>query len=899
MTQRQEAAGPSAAPPLGPRYRTVAACLAVYAVLTPLIVAALAGPVPLRVFGTVALAASLLGPGLATMLVSWRGLSAIAAAFAARPDAEPQQAVLRVFVSGAALVYVGGLALSGVSPDTVQLLLALVVADGFVAWLVLLHLMVVPAGQWRRGLAMAFDVGFITAFLHWGDAATAPWVAAYLWVSCGCALSFGGRMLAAAAFLSSLGFAAVATMTPIWQASPLFIVAFCAALGIAPLYAGALARRYAAVRDEAEHTKAEKGRLLAIMSHELRTPLNTLIGMGSLIARTKLDGEQREMLGTMQLAARTLLGLINDLLDLSKLEAGKVAAKTESFVLREVLGGAVAILRPQAEAKGLEIALIIDPRLPHVCRGMPLQLRQVVMNLLANAIKFTPRGHVSLAATLAERDEGTVRLRLTVRDEGIGIPPATRERIFAQADETVANRFGGAGLGLAIAKELVELMGGTISVESEIGAGTAVSVELPLSSDEAAEVRPPDLIGRRVVIVSADRELAGTVQTWLKAWRSETRWYADGDDALAALGGEHGQSRHILLIDGRNDPLASLSLSHRLATASAHRPTILFIAPPQASEAVAGLAATQLAAVIEEPISEAALASAFLSMLAAATDEPPELVDPIAAGPRGYRILVADDNAANRDALKNLLARAGHQVELAIDGGAALAALDKGHFDIALLDVDMPGSGDAVAKLYRLRHPGGELPLIALATDSGSETQALCLEAGFDAVLTKPLDATRLLATIDKFCVERDRRAPGTPASGQGVTPISAHPRFAMDVAEVVHEQTIESLRGLGGNDFVTEVVDIFRADAARLIPRLRDAVAQGDLAVFGDVVHSLRSGAANIGGVRLCQTLTALEEVTAKDLEQAGLAYVEKVESEIDRLDIALEQFALSHRHG
>ncbi len=426
------------------------------------------------------------------------------------------------------------------------------------------------------------------------------------------------------------------------------------------------ARRLGAAGAEAEAARTARSRLLAVMSHELRTPLNALIGMGSLLARTRLDGEQRDMLGTMQLSARTLLGLINDLLDLSKLEAGKFAPKTESFVLREVLGGAVAILRPQAEAKGLELALTIDPRLPHVCRGLPLQLRQVLMNLLANALKFTPRGHVGVAATLAGRGANTVRLRLAVRDEGIGVPAAARERIFqifAQGDDTFSDRYGGTGLGLAIAKQLVDLMDGTITLESELGAGSTFTVELPLACEEDATLRPPDLIGRRVVIVTPDRELAATLQAWLRAWRAETQWYATGEDALTVLGGEHGTTRHILLIDGRADPVAGLSLAHRFASGAALRPTVVFIAPAQASEAVAGLAATQLAAAIEEPVTETALASAFLSVLAVATEEtsapPPE-----EARPRRLKVLIAEDDAASREILRNLLGRAGHQIEI-------------------------------------------------------------------------------------------------------------------------------------------------------------------------------------------------------------------------------------------
>ncbi|HUZ73482.1 MAG TPA: ATP-binding protein [Stellaceae bacterium] len=900
MTLRQEAASPPA-PPLGRRERLAAAGLALCAVIAPLAVAALAGPLPLRYAGTLALALSLLGPGLATILVGWRGLGVIAQELSLRPDGEPQQALIRIFVSAAALAYIGGLAAAGVPLDRLQPVLAIDVLGALASWLILLAVMLGPAAAARRrAAALAGDVALISVFLHYGGAAGAPWVSAYLWVSLGYGWRYGAPALLVAALLGAIGFGGVVLATPFWRDMPGVSCGILVALIVPALSAAAFAQRLGAVGAEAEATRTARSRLLAVMSHELRTPLNALIGMGSLLARTRLDSEQRDMLGTMQLSARTLLGLINDLLDLSKLEAGKLAPKTESFVLREVLGGAVAILRPQAEAKGLELALTIDPRLPHVCRGLPLQFRQVLMNLLANAIKFTPRGHVGVAATLAGRGAGVVRLRLAVRDEGIGVPAAARERIFhifAQGDDTVPDRYGGTGLGLAIAKQLIDLMGGTITLESELGAGSTFTVELPLACEEDATLRPPDLIGRRVVVVTPDRELAATLQAWLRAWRAETQWYVTGDDALAVLGGERGAARHILLIDGRSDPVAGLSLAHRFASGAAQRPSVVFIAPAQASEAVAGLAATQLAAAIEEPVTETALASAFLSVLAMAAEEvfapPPE-----AAEPRRLHILVAEDDAASREILKNLLGRAGHQIEFATEGGAALAALDKGGVDLALLDLNMPGvSGDAVAKLHRLRHPGDFVPLIALTADATEETELMCREAGFDTVLTKPVEAARLLAAIDETCAGRAAAPP--PETTQVVTPITDHPRFGSEAIEVIDSARIESLRGLGGNEFVAEVVETFEADASRILARLKQAIERGDIGEFGELAHSLRSGAANLGGTRLCQTLTAIEDVTAKDLRQAGFAYFEKIETEVGRLELALDQLSRSHRHA
>ena len=518
MTLRHEAASPPAVQPPGKRVWCVAASLAAYAMLAPLTVAALAGPLPLRGFGTVALATSLLGPGLATILACWRGLGAIAADLAQRADEEPQQALLRLLVSAAMLAYVSALAIVGMA---VPPLLAIYVGAALAAWLILLHCLIVPRSPLRRAAALTGDIVFLGLFLHWGDRAAAPWVVAYLALTFDHGMRFGSGALVAAALGSAIGFAAVAATTPVWLDMPLADLALFGALVLLPLYGASLVHRAAAARREAAMTRTARRRLLAVLGHELRTPLNTLLGMTALLARTPLEPAQRDMLATLQVSAGTLLGLIGDLDD-----DDEAAARQESFVLREALGGAVAILRPQAEAKGLELSFVLDPRLPHVCRGWPLPLRQMLMSLLGDAVARTKQGQIAVAATLAEREPGEVRLRLVVRSDEAGgdAPPADGiSELFAQADESPARRAAEAGLGRSIAAALVERMGGSIAIDDDASAAT---VELPLACDEEASVPAPDLHGRPVAVVTPDRELAERLQAWLKSWRGDAHWFA-------------------------------------------------------------------------------------------------------------------------------------------------------------------------------------------------------------------------------------------------------------------------------------------------------------------------------------------------------------------------------------
>jgi two-component system sensor histidine kinase RpfC len=944
VTVRQESLPPAATSRTA---RWVIVALAFYAVAAPLVAGIIAlklTPVPSPAFIMVGLGLVLFGPGLAAITVALRGLNAVLRDLTVRADSESQQAIIRLFIAGAVLVYVAILGFLGVAGDTILPLLAVDVPGVLTGWLLLVHVMANPEPSLaRRRAAMINDITLISALLHVGGAYAAPWFSLYLWVVLGFGLRFGITALAVCAALALAGLGVVVLSTPYWQALWPVAAGIGLALALLPSYAVSLVRGLSAAKAQAEKAAETKSRFLAVMSDELRTPLNSVIGMGTLIARTKLDDEQRDMLATMQHSARMLLSIINDLLDLSQLESGKSAAPIEFFELHEVLGAAIAMVRPQAEAKGLALTLRIDPRLPPAYRGAPLQLRQVLVNLLANAIKFTPKGHIALSLTLVAQGEGKVKLALAVRDEGGGIAREDQEHIFdafagsevEKKDETL-----GARLGLAITKHLVAAMGGTIALQSEIGKGSTFTVTLTVDQDTTGMMRAPDLLGRKMVLLSSDQDFAGLLEARLRSWHGEVQWIGDSEQAVGELALAGRSERPVVVIvDGTQDPLPGLSLAHRARTAMATPPVMLFIAPARGGEAIAGLAASQLAAVIEAPLSDTELASALLGILAAderlaklaegeplaprvsapaATKAVPRVAPPSPSAPpapapapqrvevpsitaaKPLKILVAEDNAGNAKVLKGVLEGAGHEVEVTTDGEAALSALERTRFDIALLDINMPEvNGYEVTKLYRVGHIGEwRLPIVALTADATSETERLCREAGMDAVLVKPVEAAQLLSALDEVhgrLMRPERLAVGAPP--MVVTPITAHPRFIPDSGATVDESTFDSLRNLGGNEFVFEVVDTFRKDGARIVEQLKSAAEKADIREFRDLMHSLRSGAANVGGVKLCQTLTALRDVSTKDLRASGASYVEKIESEMTRLDAILGELLQNQR--
>jgi two-component system sensor histidine kinase RpfC len=975
------------------KQRIVAIAIMAYALLMPAVLLLIEldrGDPPLVVM--LWLAMLILGPALAAAAAILQGAGVIARAIAeeSRND-EAQQIIVHLFFPGGVLFYLVALVATRADPDLLFPLLAVDIAGILVSWLLFIHLMLLPKpSPMRRTAAIVSDVLFVSLFLHLGNQLAIPWFAIYLWIVFGFGFRFGARTLLGTAGLAMLGFSAVLFTTPFWQARPWVAAGVYLALSMPTGYAVDLIRRLTIAKAQAEAANQAKSRFLAVMSHELRTPLNSMMGMGALFTRTGLDAEQRDMLATIQLSARTLLGLINDILDFSKLEAGKLQPELENFVLHEVLGGVVAMLRPQAQAKKLVMSLQVDPRLPPAYRGMPLQIRQIVMNLTANAIKFTPRGRIEIAATQLARDGNQVRMRLAVRDEGIGIAPDVQEKIFdvfTQADGTVTRRYGGTGLGLAIVKQLAQLMGGSVALTSEIGKGSTFVIELPLECDPTGSSRPPDLAGRLAMIVTRDSDLAHYLQSRLTTWRAEVQWSSDGEIALSrVVAAESGGTglRPVLLLDGRGDPLAGMSQLHRSVQLGEGAPITIFIAPEGGASSVATFGGASLAAVLEAPLSDGALASALLAALASDRMTPldwaPSEVAPAATAPvadiaaaptaneaasaaassalpsaaapmspprppstsaapllrtaRRLKILIAEDNIANCKILRRILELAGHQVEVANDGASTLEAMGRDAFDLVLMDINMPEmSGYEVTKIYRVEHMAEpRLPIIALTADGTSETERLCRDAGLDAVLTKPVEASQLLAAIDETYVRvvpfgtpiaaaisqpslppapaaAPPAAPAPPAAappampdqpGKVVTPISAHPRFFSEAGgPVIDEGVIDALTSLGGGpEFLTEVVEAFRADARRLFEPLRVAIHERDLRAFREVTHSLKSGGANVGAVRFCQTITALKDVTARDLQQNGPAYLEKLVAEFLKLETAFDRLLQQPAH-
>jgi PAS domain S-box-containing protein len=541
-------------------------------------------------------------------------------------------------------------------------------------------------------------------------------------------------------------------------------------------------------KEAAEAASRAKSEFLAHVSHEVRTPLNAILGMNELALDTPLTGQQRKYLAVVQSSAETLVGLINDLLDFAKIEAGKLELDRVTFSLRAVLHDSLRALALRAHRKGLELVGRIPPDMPDAFVGDAGRLRQVLANLVGNAVKFTAEGEVVVEVAAPEEGSGSgegkpldpelppCTLCFLVRDTGIGIPREKQQKIFEafeQADRSTTRRYGGTGLGLSIAARLVGLMGGRITVESEPGRGSTfrftVRLHRPLLQPDRAVARAPAELHAHPVLVVEDNTVSRrTLEEWLRGWGTEPTAVGDGPAALEVLrqAAAAGRPFALVVLDSRlpgSDALAVAAHVRRTPELSACG-VLLLATEDQARELKhfheLGIVACVMKPVQEEELLDAVCRARSLpSPVVAARGRPASGCEPgaqatgVPVSGRRLHVLLAEDNPYNQAVLEELLPRRGHTLHVTGDGRAALAALEQGRFDVMLLDIHMPeldGFQVVAAQRQREQGTGRHLPVIALTARSADGERQRCLQAGMDDYLAKPVRAAELFAAIDR-----------------------------------------------------------------------------------------------------------------------------------------------------
>lgn len=802
--------------------------------------------------------------------------SSIHARLTNRPDSEHEQAGVRILIGIISTTYLYTLINSyNAAPDTI--LTAIYFLSFYTLFSISLFITIIiyPKKSLRRRLiSILLDPIAIGIIMFLGGETISPWFGVYLWVIFGNGFRYGEKYLYLSATFSIISFSLVLLFTPFWHETLPLGIGLLVTLFVLPGYVATLIKRIREEKYNAEQANHAKSEFLARMSHEIRTPLNGIIGTGELLETRKLAPEDREYVTTIKTSGETLLRLIEDVLDISKIEAGKMVSEYVDYDLYELIATTINIFSPQATNKGLTLSRNIDIRLPIIIKGDPTHTRQILINLLSNAVKFTEKGNISLNCELV--DTNTPAIRFEVVDTGIGINEELHDTIFekfTQAEEGTTRRYGGSGLGTAIAKQLTELMGGEIGLTSSKGQGSTFWFEIPITINKTIEHPGADELDLRSikgVRVSANQSNQTNATNLLNKWNVQLI----DTTSINLINESLPQSKDsidIVILDGivTTDDLDN---QLNLLTKSITKEAVIIFVQSEPDNDYQQIANKHQVYVLPEPINSEQLYNAlYIARLSRQKQVPQAPQYTTHKNLKQLKILVVEDNPVNRMVIGRILENNGHKLKLVNDGETALEALKAEEFDLVIIDMHMPKLGGIdTFQTYVSNTIINHVPFIMLTANATVEARRKCEEIGIKHFLTKPISSTKLLQTINSITGDREPYAQNTST---GLIPTKDEHTKSIDT-DILHRVISMAPDG----DFLIRLHSSMDSYGKSILDEMNKCLIDEDLQSFRSLAHAFKGATVSLGMAELSQLLEEAESITSGKFNHQGEVYIAKL---------------------